>query len=53
MGREHDDHLVSEADAEELLPHGVELLEKGDERENPGVVAVGVAAAAGDDEAVE
>lgn len=44
---------MAEADAEDALPGGVEAADEVDEREDPRLVAVGVGAAAGDDEAVE
>lgn len=43
---------MTEADTEDLLLHGVEWPEEGDEVVDPPVVAVGVAAAAGDDEPI-
>ena len=46
-------HLVAEADAEDALAGGVEPPDEVDEREDPGLVAVRVGAAPGDDEAVE
>ena len=45
-------YLVSEADAENSLPHGMEGLKKQAETEDPELVAVGVVRAAADHEAV-
>jgi hypothetical protein len=46
-------HLVAEADAEDALAGGEDAADEFNEREDPGLVGVRVAAAAGDDEAVE
>jgi hypothetical protein len=48
-----DGHLVAEADAEDALAGGVDAAGEVDEREDPGLVAVRVGAAPGDDEPVE
>lgn len=45
-------NLVPKAESQDLLPHGVEPPEQGQQPEDPGVAAVSVVAAAGDDEAV-
>jgi hypothetical protein len=46
-------HLVAEADAEDALAGGVEAADEADEVQDPGLVAVRVGAAPGDDEPVE